>query len=890
MQGGDYADIIEAVKDTIHAWRSVGLEPVFLWDGPMPLVKQPVYIARRAHVAAANSAFMRSSPAARASKTFQVECCGVLPLLGDAVQSALLDLRVENIMVQTEADGAVAEHAEQRAGLAASKDSDFFILCARGASKARYTPVDSFEYIVEFQQPEQPSESAGQQDAETIANGDEDGFEVATSRRKRNRNRIAASTSARDFASTQVLSKAPPRSNTTMTLKSVRLRAYSSHELAAQLKLPPSLLPLLGSIVGNDYSTPVQETVLFRHLNRLQDRIQNAAEVVRIEWQRTTKQAMVKQAQRSAAFSRTLEGRLASKSLLGAAIEDDTRSEYSTASSATATPGAMTAQPYQASTVSEDPVQALVHAAVNNLLERADVATQRVYYISDSEKEACIESIIESMAAYSLLTNVSSSLLAESSTFFHRTIDDRDRQSVLERYRSAFEACHFPVKLVSALSERSAVMTIFPEDPDQKSVHVGAARDIRRWVYAILFSIWGMDWARETMEEPRPPPVEDSGYESDVSSASSPSYEEGQSPDDVISVDTESESEDDEDGAELWHSADSFPTRPGSVFDSTEPLEVKPPPAVQEYVRKGDRLVGELVKIDQLPELLKQNEDHLPASLTELHGQHLAFGSTMSASQTNGEPSSEPAPTPAPLLPLDTRFDLYRLALHSSDETFDSVPRHLLHLVASLRHIIASIAEEHGESKKRLSWTLPEVKAALYTGVHISAIHQARKRGEQEGSRILDKSHWVNPSSRGIHLSTTLQLVMESAHLLSCSLFLSPDELPSPYTLFDGPLFQYLVANEAQVTKSTGISKQTKTQADQLLAVILGGGHEDDLAIDLEELKRRRKQAKKNKKVEEEAAAAEQSRVNGGGKGKDGQKKGANGSNVGKNAFELLMG
>lgn len=917
VQGGHYYEVSEHVHDFVHAWRTVGLEPVFFWDGPVPLVKQSTFLSRRASIAAANSAFMRSSAASRASRSFQMECYPAPPLLGDAVRFTLNDLGVDSRSMPGEADSAVAEFAESMGGLAVSKDSDFFILCSRGQARARYVPLDTIEYIFEDnskQEQHTPRPSTPEQPAESPA---DDGFEAVTTRKGRSKARsqaLAAAAAAMTLRSSQQSSEYPPsRHAKHKVLKCVRMRAYSSQALAVQLRLPPALLPVLGSVIGNDYSTPTQDSVLFRHLQRSTDKIREACQVVHTQWQRAAN--MARDSKRAMLTSRSLEIRLASKTLLKASMEDrndgheddDAGSEHSSeASSLTATP-TLGAASNTVVGAPVDRVRTLIEATVNALLERADVATHRTYYVSDGEKEACIESIIESVAAYSLLTTVDSAHLFGKSRAAFLSSDNPDDKSPLALYRRAFEKADFPVQLVAAMTERSCTMTIAPEDPDQKGVHVGAAREIRMWVYAILFQVWGMDWARETMEEPkREQPFAGSSSHADSDPAASyrpRPYREGESADDVISVDTESSASEEVDADDdADHSASA-----GSVDGSGDPLtatfsppeEIKPPPAVTEYVRKGDRLVGELVPIAKLKDLLRESSDSLSSTLGDLLAQYDASSGGEEDDKATSLPQSDPRPVDAPLLPLRTRLELYRHALHSNsstsaESTLPEVPLHLLPLAASLRHIIAYTAEAAGESKRRLNWTRVEIAAAVRTGCMTSYVFSQRKVTDPPRPHILPRANWVQPTTRGIHLASTLQLMLESSHYLSSSLLLS-SELSPLHTLFDGPLFQYLLSTSSSTTPAAiSLPREVNEQAEEVLKFVLYG-HEDDLGIDLAELRKLRKENKKKTEstsqiddtTQESTADGAQS------KNKGKKKKGAAGENGGAgsrgNAFAMLL-
>lgn len=823
VQGGNYHDLFAFTIDTVHAWRLANLEPVFFWDGPIPLLKLDTALSRRTFVASKNSSFMRSSAASRASRSFQAECYPRLPLASHTIKAALRSQGVQNVVTQGEADGAVAELAEENHGIAVSKDSDYFILCARGEGRARYAPLDSFEYLVEI------IPAAGEQPLIQEPE-DHDGFEAVQNRRKRRGGNANPATQLQTAVT--VLDRPPAREmlGSQYNLKAVRMRAYSSHAIAAALRIPPPLLPLLGSVIGNDYSLAKQEDLLFRHLQSWTDRIREASEVVHHEWRRSIGLSKDRSRQSTASPAR----KTLLKAALTSQIDDDA---FSDASSATATPVGAGRAPSLSeldSATVMDPVRALVVSTVNSLVKRSDQATHRIRFIEDADKEACVQSIIDSIAAYSLLTHDTQALSAlnPSNTFFSPSVPDENAHTVMQAWRAAFDSLSFSPDLVSVLTSRSFILTLAPEDPDLKSTQVGPARQLRRWMYAVLFGVYGMEWARDTIELPAI--VHNSPESTDEASLPKPKYGPGEKPDDIISVDTESTNSSD---------AVEPASRPSSALDYRDdaPPVIKPPPAITEYIRKGDRLVAELVPITSLPNLLEEKADKLPASLRSLLGQYEAALPTKGGAL---DAQADPLPLPAPLLPLQTRLDIYRYALSADDESMDTIPLHLLPLAASVRHLIASIAEDAGESKKRLNWTRAEVTSAVRAGCQTSRAYQ-----DTGATSLLSREQWVSlPSMRGIHLESTLQITLDAAHDLACSLLLFPDHLPEPHTLFDGPLLQLLLDQEGHATEATHLTPAVKEEANALVKLILTG-HEDDLALDPAELKRLRKENKKRNRT-----------------------------------------
>lgn len=832
--------------------RLAHLEPVFIWDGVIPELKMQTVLTRRLSLAAMNSAFMRSSPSTRASKRFQAECYSLPPLFIDCVQTVLRSLGVEMIAVEGEADSAVAELAEQTGGLAVSKDSDYFILCSRGAGRARYVPLDSFEYLVE--------QAAANGEEHGVDEGD-DGFEqVSRNRRKKKPAVMSGSSSSRLAA----LDRPPTRAaldSGAVTLKAIRLRAYSSHALAARLKLPPPLLPLLASVVGNDFSTNKQESLLFRHLQSWADRIPEAAEVIRQEWHSSLgiskRPTTGGQGSGGGLQARIAADRRRAMLMGGAGIDDDSRSETSVASSGTATPAQQLRFSDLDSSPVMDPVRSLVTATLEGLLKRSDAALRNAHYVTEGDKEACIQSIIDGVAAYSLMVaqRGAPNLLAlvaaapEGSEARRRA----DVDEAMDLYRKAFASLELPPELVGVMAHRSFLAVLAPEDPDVKSVHVGAARDVRRWMYAVLFDVYGMAWAREEMAEPVAEPEVDADEVAEDGRAplfKAARYKEGESPDDVISVDTESTISAGNGAVIDGEGDDDKLDRLSVAEEDAAPQPVKPPPAVREYVRKGDRLVGELVQIFNLETRLKEAAPPLPASLSSLLGQYAASKGVVANGHGEDGPHVDPPPPLAPLLPQQARLDLYRVALQSGDLQRDAVPLHLLPLAACVRHLIASIAREAGESKRRLNWTRAEVVAAIRTGCQTWRV--AKGASEGGSATVLAREHWVaQPSTRGIHLASTLQLMLRTSHDLIRSLLLFPSsssDLSPPHLLFDGPLFQLLLENDGHATEVMGLSKECKAEAGSVVKAVLKG-YEEDLGLDAEELKRLRREAKKARKA-----------------------------------------
>ncbi|PWN91112.1 hypothetical protein FA10DRAFT_60201 [Acaromyces ingoldii] len=658
----DYARYRSFLHATLDAWDAAGIHAVFVFDGPMLPAKLPTILARRGGVVASNAAYMRASPASRTSRRFQCDCGLVAPLIYPATIDALQSWKrkrgsrrrrsssssssssngkgrgnikvngtgnsngsgsgvtstaaLEIVFAQTEADGLVAELAEERRGYALSIDSDYFILCARGAASKGYLPLDRIEYVFE----KDPAQAALEEEARAKAmaeaaaaaaaaassGGGDDGFEQVPSRR-RDRRRGGAGVGAalnnngvpppssrlRASESPEVLEQGGEQ------LSCINVQAYSAHALARQLQLPPNLMPLFAALCGNDYTPALQSTLLFRDVAPGPQRVSAAAAILRSEWSKVVgggapAALAAARRRRAAGIDERSEG-ASSATATPTTASASKRTVTARESAAIASPSALANNSSSSSSSALDPVRAIVEAVVEGALASAPspaAAAAASRYVSTGERRTLADSIIDSLATYSLLTHADAPYLASPSAGFFipalrpRPSGSDGQQQALAAYRQAYMRGQLRPILVEAMTQRVFVATFFAEDPDAASVQATAARRLRRWLWAVLFDAWGMQWARESMDEPEVDAARDGDGDGDSGS---------EDPDEVISVDTDTSEEEEEEDAEEEEDFDNLPTRPGSAMDMhfapAEPA-VKPPPAVVEYVRRGDRLAA----------------------------------------------------------------------------------------------------------------------------------------------------------------------------------------------------------------------------------------------------------------------------------------------------------
>lgn len=218
--GGEYFQFYRLVRRLVRAWRAVGVEPVFVFDGASPPEKHATLLGRMQRAVETARLFYTTRPESRSTPAGQRGGNSVLPpFTSHAFGAALASLGVETRFVpRGEADGECVVLASSLGGYVLGRDTDFVILGSAADMKG-YIPLD----LVEWAEPA-PAESA---------NGV--GFTTVSGARK---------------GRVRPLSRLLPRTSGATLI----LPAFTSAALARRLRLPPAMLPLLASLVGNDYS------------------------------------------------------------------------------------------------------------------------------------------------------------------------------------------------------------------------------------------------------------------------------------------------------------------------------------------------------------------------------------------------------------------------------------------------------------------------------------------------------------------------------------------------------------------------------------------------------------------------------------------------------------
>ncbi|KAB5591013.1 hypothetical protein CTheo_5541 [Ceratobasidium theobromae] len=258
VYGGEYEAFAKCVQDLVHAWLAVGLEPYFVFDGPVPLAKIPTTLKRLTDTGIHNAnIFFRTSAAARSTSSFLASTRMLPPLTLEACLGALKELqsqstesKVHIVMADGEADPFCVALADALgSGLVTGMDSDFAVLCTEGYGG--YIPIDEMVW-----QSDEPTQ--------TQINESNDGFTavVTKTRNKRKSSGLI-----------------PPSGSSPLEL-SLQVSVYHPHKLAAYLQLPPALLPLFSALVGNDFSNPQHGRKFFENRSTPTERIWKVARAV----------------------------------------------------------------------------------------------------------------------------------------------------------------------------------------------------------------------------------------------------------------------------------------------------------------------------------------------------------------------------------------------------------------------------------------------------------------------------------------------------------------------------------------------------------------------------------------------------------------------------------
>jgi hypothetical protein len=518
----------------------------------------------------------------------------------------------------------------------------------------------------------------------------------------------------------------PPDTATRLNLSFI---VYKPSELAAHLKLPVTLLPLLGALVGNDFSNQPSlsqrsaQSLFFRRQLTLAQRIDHVAA--------------------------TLESIL-------------------TASSQKRKPKYLVGS-----------VMDLIDKAVDALLvpSRSTIGSGEIDNIISTVVDATLQYAIpkyeEEIEGRPRLWPTQVCALHDPDDcpllpLFSRSIppenleDEREALAMREQVRSMYVRAYrnglLPPKAMHILSTGTSWPRIFLENPDLETVARSIGRPIRQWAFAILEDGVGL---------PRRP-----GKNESTENEQDHPIDEEEELIDVIEEDSETEStEGGVDGDPLaflrgelerlrkpGDEGDGVPENPKSLTPS-QTSQVPPPNIIVEYVRRGTRVVGEEVSVPLLADLLTSTST--PGFDSQ---NHISL-------QTRSE---------------SDRLTVFLHALGSNTPAIRSLPAEQLMVAVALRwviHAVSDRAQNSGGSKDREKerWTKTEAQALLASFPRIAISDHATIDipSTEDLPPIVD---------RNIQLMAQILMALESISDLSQILLLS-DRVPGQGHLLSGRRF-----------------------------------------------------------------------------------------------------
>lgn len=558
VYGGEYVDFVHLVTTVVQAWISVGIRISFVFDGPLPELKFATQISRatKSHIEP-SLLFFRTSSVSRATFRFLNESRIIPPLSYSATVHALQELKkttdaLDVHFADEEGDPYAVELAGRLGGYVVGNDSDFVVLNSEGY--LGYVPMDEMVWTSLAKDPE----------ASIDGNDDDDGDfqQVFVPKRKKRQLQMKDPKMGRGII---------PPDNTTSSDLSFTFTAYSPASLASHLDLPVTLLPLLGALVGNDFSNQsrkrIQELFFGRQMT-LTQRILFAADTLR--------------------------------SILTGGSQTKRRPKQQVSS-----------------------VMDLIQKTVQALLSRSPAV------VSPGEIDAIVDGIVVSTLQYAISTHDGQNGSLWPSTLcalhepdacpmlpmFSRHLaavnwQEEDmvgkdflnkveaRKLLLEAYRSG----QISPNVVNCLNTGTIWPRLFLESPDVESVSY-ITRPIRQWCCSIINDAVGLP----EFPEPEPSSAEGVGAEEEVSDEDELI--------DVVEEDSEAGEENEDLLAPLRGALQQLHIKPDSKVqqapvDSEAPSRLSSSPAprnvrITEYVRRGTRLVDEVVEIPSLATLLE---------------------------------------------------------------------------------------------------------------------------------------------------------------------------------------------------------------------------------------------------------------------------------------------
>ncbi|KAH8828200.1 hypothetical protein DL96DRAFT_1815464 [Flagelloscypha sp. PMI_526] len=685
VYGGEYPRFGDLVASTIHAWLDVGVELHFVFDGPYPPLKFTTVIDRLTKsVVTPSQLFFRTSIVSRSQPRFLHENHILPPLSFDACVTVLDSLdsdRVHVYFADEEGDPFAVELAGRIGGYVVGADSDFVVLNHDGYRGS--VPLDEMVWF-----------SATQGRVPEDENND--GFQQVT-KSKAKKGASSRSTSG---------SAIPPAEQEDLILS---FSVYTPSRLAAEIQLPLSLLPLLGALLGNDYTKQtgrlVPQKLFFDHNSTPTQRIKRVSEII---------QSILSSAQKQKS-TKPLNSVIELIELTVNALLSHRPTAYATGE-----------------------IDQLVDKIVESTLKYAIPVTETDF----APTEVCQLHPPDACKLLPLLSRKVTTEMARE-TLILGGDSLTDKEVLRARCLSAYRSGNLSPRLLDTLATSTFWPRLFLENPDVESTAVTFGRHLRQWSYAILDNALGLP----EEQPPESPEASSQDVDSedelvDVISDSEAEFE-ASSPSPTSPTSPISPMSEEETGRMPIDSLNGALQQiniPARHADTTELRRV----SVLEHVRRGTRIAPESVSVPLLQEILPPLLSYLPEELKD---------------------------TPLLLLEPDLRLTVFLRILESDKPIVRALPPQYLLLSLALRWVLqtlgqrATVSDSRERQKER--WTRMELRCFLATFLDEDSNSSDE---ETESDAKPPPPELVN---RHVHLVAQFSSAIEAVRLLAQTLQLN---------------------------------------------------------------------------------------------------------------------
>ncbi|EJD02205.1 PIN domain-like protein [Fomitiporia mediterranea MF3/22] len=746
VYGGEYDVFSELIVKVVKAWLAVRLRPIFVFDGSLPPVKFATAVSRKIEsFIKPSELFFRTSAASRNKRWFLNESYIIPPLVHTVTVHTLFSMQdelagghlsddeeerlIELHFADEEADSYAVDLAGRVGGYVTGRDSDFVVYNSEGY--LGYIPLEEMVWLI-----------SEEENAQDVSDELDDGFQ-SVKRKKRSAPK-----------QTSTFGMIPPDAE----IYSLSVSLFTPSALAQLLKLPVSLLPLLGAIVGNDYTLPASDRPVYAFNPKS---FQNLLFERRLNLPRRILHA-------SSVLNSCLHG------------HSSKRRQKKPQS-----------------------VMELIQMTIGALLTGSGAPA---VLIGSGQQEAIVEAVAEGTLPYAIpLRPADDVFLSETVCALHEPFEcqlvaqmdrtgieglSKHAEAVSALYLRAYRLGQFSPLLMDILSTRTSWPRIFLENPDMEAVSRSVSRHVREFGYALLEAGVIIPAPPVTENEAEKPEDEaDSGMEED--------------PDEMIDVVEQCEEEyeyedeisadvgklrgklrelqfDEDDPDNVEHSIDerSSMAEDSSVKGSTAASSSVRSPAplyrpayvrkaisaqrkvVTEYVRRGARVVTEEIEVRPLRQFNILEED-------------------------------ETTTIPVQLRSEDDRLNVLFRFLQIDPQEISALPEEEWMPIMALRLVVRRMhdrAAENITSKERQleKWTRREARTFLAS---ISQTASSRTSSLEPPAEI---------SERAIQLTAQISTALEALeHLIQ--ILLLADAIPGCVHRFSGLRFHSLLALDTDV-------------------------------------------------------------------------------------------